>query len=168
MPDAQPTTGFISYVRRRQSKMISGGVAAVFIGIVVIVADHKTAGLNIAMGAVILLGVVLVLSSLSGRRLLREIDGSLAGPSRTMELHTYGYRTMRSVYNNRVLATLDDVGSTNRTPRIEFKAVWFTPGIAAAPAGEARVFGGDSSGQAVLAIAESGGVMGRVKRVRPN
>jgi hypothetical protein len=165
--DVQPTAEFLLYVRRRQAKMVGASAVAVIVGIAVIAAYHKVASLNIVMGGVIAFGVLLALGTVSGRHLLREINNCLAGPSRTMELQTYGYRTVKAVSNNRVLATLDDVGSTNRTPKVEFKAIWFTPGLAEAPGGAARVFGGESVGQAVLAIADNGGVLGRVKRVHP-
>ena len=117
------------------------------------------------MGVVIFVGSVLLGGTVRSRQLLHQLESTLAGPTRAMELQTYGYRTMRSIYNNRVLATLDDAGSTNRTPTVEFKAIWFTPGIAEAPGGEATVYGGGAPGRAVMAITRAGGVMGRVKRV---
>jgi hypothetical protein len=165
--DVQPTAEFLPYVRRRQAKMVGGSAVAVVVGIAVILAYHKVVTLNIVMGGVIVVGILLALGTMSGRRLLREIDKSLAGPARTMELQTYGYRSIKAVTNNRVLATLDDVGSTNRTPKVEFRAIWFTPGLAEAPGGTARVFGVEAVGEAVLAIANNGGVLGRVKRVHP-
>jgi hypothetical protein len=85
-----------------------------------------------------------------------------------MELRTWGSRSAGSLAVNRVLATLDDVGGRNRTPKVEFKAIWFTPGIAEAPDSEARVYGGEAVGRAVLAIGDQGAVMGRVKAVHPS
>jgi hypothetical protein len=104
--------------------------------------------LNIWMGGVTLLGVLLAVGSLAGRRVVREIVPVLSGPSRTMELRTRGSRSAGSPTIIRVLATLDDVGSRNRTPKIEFKAIWHTPGIAEAPGSDARVYGvGEAEGR---------------------
>ena len=85
-----------------------------------------------------------------------------------MDMQTWGYRTFRSPITNRVLATFDDMGSTNRVPRFEVKATWFTPGIAERPHGEARVYGGGRRGDVVLATGPQGTVLGRISRVRPD
>jgi len=162
----QPVEDFLAYVRRRQSLMGRIGVAIIVVGIVAITAAHGVADLDIFMGAVVIVGVCLVVAAGAGRRLLREATAALAGPSRSLELQTYPYRAgWRSIGNDRVLATLDEPGSGARTPLVEFKATWFTPGIGEAPRGEARVFGGTRQGQAVLAVSDRGGVMGRVRRI---
>ena len=84
-----------------------------------------------------------------------------------MELFTYPYRSIKAITNNAVLATLDELGSTERTPLVEFKARWFTPGIGEAPSSRADMFGDSKKGQVVLAVIENGGVLGRVHRIRP-
>lgn len=159
-------TSFLSYVRRRQRLMLSGGCGTAAVGVVVIVARHSSANLNIWMGALVLVGALLVLGTIPGRRLLRDIAPALSSSSRTMELQTWGYRTVRAPVVNRVLATLDDVGSTNRVPKFEVNATWFTPGIATAPHGDAIVYGGRVKGEALLAVGAQGAILGRIRKVR--
>ena len=99
-----------------------------------IVADHKTAGLGtIAMGAVILLGVVLVLSSLSGSASCgkstahwRTVPDDGTSHLR-LSHHALGLQQSRPQLRR---VALED---TDRTPRIEFKAVWFTPRDSGSP-----------------------------------
>ncbi len=158
---------FLAYVRRRQRLMLYGGTILFALGVLVLVTHHSNAGLNIWIGALALVGVLLALGTIPGRRLLRDIGPALEGPSRTMELQTWGYRTTRSPYRNRVLATLDDIGSTNRVPKFELTATWFTPGIAQGPHGEAVVCGGKARGDPLLAVGAQGAVLGRISKVRP-
>jgi hypothetical protein len=160
------TSWFLSYVRGRRRMMVGGGLVATALGVILIV-THQSTTLDVWMGGLILFGVLLLIGSLNGRRVLREIIPTLSGPCRTMELRTWGYRSPGSRAINCVLATLDEVGGTNRTPKIEFKAIWFTPGIGESPSCEARVYGGEAVGRAVFAIGSQGAVMGRVKKLRP-
>lgn len=112
--------------------MVIYGSFVIAVGVVVIVIHHKSSTLNVYMGGVATFGILLILGgTLAGRRLLKELPTQMNLPARTMELFTYPYSAgPRNVFNvKRILATLDEVGSHERTPAIEFKAIWFTPGI---------------------------------------
>jgi hypothetical protein len=124
-------------------------------------------GIRIVLGAVAFAGLCLVAGAMNGKRLLRQATSESSQASRSMELFTYPYRSIKAITNNAVLATLDELGSTERTPPVEFKARWFTPGIGEAPSSRADMFGDSKKGQVVLAVIENGGVLGRVHRIRP-
>jgi hypothetical protein len=142
-----------------------GGVVAVG-GILAtwLLSEHVNA--QIVAGGIAIGGLCYWVAALSGVVLLRRAIRAAAEHGRRMELSTYLYRGVKSMTNDRVLSTLDDIGSKERTPLMEFKARWFTPGIAESPSSEADVYGGMEKGQAVLAVTEYGGVLGRVSRMR--
>lgn len=164
---SEPVVLFLAYVRRRQRLMLLGGTLFFAVGVVVMLVGPGGATLDIYMGAVTLFGFVLALGTVPGRRLVRDIGPALSGPPRTMEVQTWGYRSIRSPYTNRVLATLDEPGSTDRVPKLEVKATWFTPGITRHPAGDAAVYGVEVRGGPILAVAPGGSILGRIRKVRP-
>jgi hypothetical protein len=160
---------FLKYVHRRRFLMVMCGSLATTLGIVVIAIHPQNSGLDVAMGALSIFGVLAVLGgSLASMRLLKEIPEQISLPCRSMELFTYSYSAgPRNLFGfKRILATLDEVGSHERTPAIEFKAVWFTPGIGESTSSPAEVFGGRKHGQAILAFSHNGCVLGRVSRLR--
>ncbi len=116
---------FLQYVRRRRLKLVVYGLAIIALGMVVIALHPQSTDLNIWMGGLIFFGVGLSLSgSAVSYKLLREAQALVNSDGRTLELFTYLYRGgARSLRNDRVLATLDAIGSHERVPLIEFKAI---------------------------------------------
>ena len=157
----EATAWFLSYVRGRRIMMAGGGAALAAVAIIVIVIHYGSSNLNTWMAGVALGGVLVVVGSLNGRRVLREIIPSCRDRAARWNCGRGVRESAGSAVINRVLSTLDDVGGRNRTPKIEFKAIWYTPGIAESPSGEARVYGGEGVGQAVLAIGNQARSWGR-------
>jgi hypothetical protein len=65
-----------------------------------------------------------------------------------------------------VLATVDEIGSTERTPLAEVRCYWFTPGIAERSSSPADLWGELRVGTTILAAGDQGGVIGKVRRMR--
>ena len=157
---------FFAYVRRRRTMMAAGGLAAIVAGVIGIAIFQSSTG-AVWLGALSLLGFLLVLGSRAGASMSKEGHLLLNGPPAKMDLTTWPYATTRSPVANRVRVTLDVPGSDERTPLAEFKAVWYTPGSANKRTRSADVYGSVDHGRTVLAIAEDGSCyLGRVSRVR--
>jgi hypothetical protein len=158
---------FLRYIRRVQTQMLwIGGVVAIA-GSVAASQVSGQASIQILLGGIALGGFCYAIVAIDGKVLLRRATKVLSEPSRRLELRTQLSRSTKSVTNNSVLAVLVDVISRKPSPSLVSKARWFSPGIAETHWSGADVFGGTEKGQVVLAITESGEVLGRVRRIDP-
>ncbi len=166
----QATVGsFLRWVQHRRALMLAGGGLAAAGAAVGIAAFHGGGFrmLDWLFGFVLACGMMVATGSFTGARRLAEATTLAQGPSRTLELALWPYRTSgRAIVKNAVLGTLDEMGSTERTPAVEFRAIWFTPGIGESPQSEAEVFGRLVLGSTVVVRSPAGCLVGRVTRTR--
>lgn len=163
--DGAALNAFFQYAQRRSLVMVSTGLVAVSAGVAV--AMVAGGGATTLTTVLLIVGVGLIVGSVTGLRCLREARGVVTGSAQLMELRSWPYRSIRAPANNRVLVTLDHPGSINRTPLAEFKARWFTPGAGESAERASRVYGSLSRGHTVLAVADDGSCFaGRVTRIR--
>lgn len=156
---------FLAHVKRRSVQMGVGGAGAIVAGIGGLAAAGGGPA-AVWLGALAVIGLVLLWASQRAMRLLREAR-SLPSTSHQMDLITWPYRGVRSLVKNQVIVTLDVPGSKERTPLAEFKADWHSPGRLDVPSQPAQVFGTLNRGQTVLAVADDGSCfLGRVRMTR--
>jgi len=146
--------------------MLLGGVAATVIGVLGAVFVGEGSSL-VWLALLAFLGIMFAAGSRVGSSVLSQAKALVAEPGVQMELSVWPYRAGRSLHRtNRVLVTLDEPGSTERSPLGELKPLWSTPAASTATR-LADVYGSMSEGQVVLVAALDGSCyLGRLHKLR--
>jgi hypothetical protein len=156
---------FIHYARFCRRLIAALSFFVTVVGFVTVAVEPHNSTLDVGAVSVALIAAGLFCFALVNSVLLREAKKALHGSSRELELTTYPY-SITGIRDNALLATLDEAGSRERTPMVDFKARWWSRGMMRAPTSIARAYGGFERGHAVIAVSDKGGIIGRVTRVR--
>jgi hypothetical protein len=159
---ADQANDFLDLLRRRVARLWVIAGALVGIGLIVAWAIAAVIVLGVILVAV---GVMVAVSALMGRRMLQRGQDLALLSRRALQMWTYPV-SGRGGWTVAVLATFDEVDSTNRTPWAEVRTAWFTPGIAEKPTAVAEVYSTFEPGGYLLAVQENGGIVGKLKIVR--
>lgn len=156
---------FLRMVRRVQTLMIWISAAVVLVCSIAAAALDRYGGIQFLLIAAAIAGFCWLIVGVDGSVLLRRAEKLSVGPSQTMDMKTSLLRSTKSMVSNRVLVTLTPIGAASDS-KVTFKARWFTPGMAEAPLGTAKVFEARDGRSVAFAVTDRGGVLGRPLRTK--
>ena len=160
--EGQQARRFFGHLRHRMRTLALLGTVGIVGGAVGIVVLPSA---TVLFSVILVAAVSIMVAALSARRHIHIGESLLRHESRLLEMRTSPYRTACRWTNNRLRVTLDNRGSTSRTPLAEFKAAWTTPRLTREPRQDASVFGPLALDANVLAVSSEGCAIGRVRRV---